>query len=298
MWEAVADRLPDAPAQRHAGSCGPGRSSTSAPTPSPPISWVGRRRAGQGRPVPLQRPRVPRVGVRRVQGRPGRGQHQLPLHARRTDLPVGQRRRRRRRVPRRLQRALRGRPRAPAADPHVAVGRRRLRAVPRLGDAVRSSDLRRGRVAPRRRGAARAITCCCSTPAARPACQGCDVAPGRPVPRPRPARAAAAGRRRPTSTTSPPQLDRPGPSSLPGGTADARHRPVQRLDDAVCRRVDRHPRRPPLRPRRTARHGRAGAGQVDDDRRRRLRPTDPAGPRRRARAAGTSRRCASSSRRA
>ena len=43
-------------------------------------------------------------------------------------------------------------------------------------------------------------------------------------------------------------------------TADARDRPVQRLDDAVCRRLDRHSRRPPLRPRRAARHGRAASG--------------------------------------
>ena len=223
------------------GRRGPGRSSTSAPTPSPPTSWPRRRRAGQGRPVPLQRPRVPRVDVRRVQGRARRRQHQLPLHRRRADLPVGQRRRRRRRVPRRVRRAVRGRPRAAAAYPHVAVGRRRLRPCPAWATPYEAAAAPwPGRTAaPWGRSGDHLLLLYTGGTTGMP--EGGDVAPGRPVPRPRPARAGAAARRRPMSTTSPPQLDRPGPSSLPGGTADARHRAVQRVDDAVDRRVDRHP---------------------------------------------------------
>ena len=59
----------------------------------------------------------------------------------------------------------------PAAHPHVAVGRRRQRAVPGLGDAVRGRrHVGARRPDRRRRGVAPATTSCCSTPAARPAC--------------------------------------------------------------------------------------------------------------------------------
>ena len=113
---------------------------------------AGRRRgrAGQGRPVPLQRAGVHRVGVRRVQGRAGDRQHELPLRRRRARLPVGQRRRRGRRVPRRVHRAHRRAAPPPAADPHVAVGRRRPRPVPGLGDPLRDGRRHADR-GPRRR---------------------------------------------------------------------------------------------------------------------------------------------------
>ena len=97
-------------------------------------------------------------------------------------------------------------------------------------------------------------------------------------------------RRPPATAGRRPRPRRParasGPVEPARRTADARDRPVQRLDDAVCRRLDRHSRRPPLRRRRAARHDRGRAGEVDDDRWRRLRPTDPARPRCRARSLG------------
>ena len=53
----------------------------------------------------------------------------------------------------------------------LAVGRRRERPVPGVGDAVRSGrSLRHRRQRQRLRGAAAAIISCCSTPAARPGC--------------------------------------------------------------------------------------------------------------------------------
>ena len=171
VWEAVARRLPDAPAQRHAGSLWTWREFDRTGRRHRRASpRAGRRRAGQGRPIPVQRSRVPRVGVRRVQGRPRRGQHQLSLHARRADLPLGQRRRRRRRLPRRVRRPVRDGPRSIAAHPHVAVGRRRLGALPGLGHAVRSGDVTLAGTDAGSRGAVTAITSCSSTPAARQAC--------------------------------------------------------------------------------------------------------------------------------
>ena len=74
------------------------------------------------------------------------GQHELPLHRRRARLPVGQRRRRRRRVPRHVHRAT-------ASDRATAC--RAIRtwlwvddgsgAVPGLGDAVRGGRRTRRR---------------------------------------------------------------------------------------------------------------------------------------------------------
>ena len=112
VWEVVAEQIPDAQAQVH----GDRR-----------VTWAefdrrangvaatlldrGRHRAGQGGAVPLQRPRVHRVDVRGVQGRPRPHQHQLPVPGRRARLPVGQRRLRGRRVPRRVHRHDRAHPR-------------------------------------------------------------------------------------------------------------------------------------------------------------------------------------------
>ena len=56
---------------------------------------------GQGGAVPVQQSGIPRGLLRLLQGRSGPGQHQLPLRRRRAGLSVGQRRRRRSRVPRR-----------------------------------------------------------------------------------------------------------------------------------------------------------------------------------------------------
>ena len=116
VWEVVAAAGP----RRHRP--GPGRPARhvarlrpAGQRHRPGAARRRRRGAGQGRAVPLQLPRVPRVGVRRLQGRPGPGQHELPLRRRRARLPVGQRRRGRRRVPRHLRRAHRGHPRPRAA---------------------------------------------------------------------------------------------------------------------------------------------------------------------------------------
>ena len=81
IWEVVAEQVPDAPAQvqgdrrDHVGRVRPPGRRRGPGT----LLDAGAERAGQGRPVPLQRPRVPRVDVRRLQGRAGAGQHQLPL---------------------------------------------------------------------------------------------------------------------------------------------------------------------------------------------------------------------------
>ena len=71
----------------------PGRSSTGGPTTwAGGCSGPGWRRTGQGGALPLQLPRVPRVHLRRLQGRTGPDQHQLPLRRRRAGVPVGERR--------------------------------------------------------------------------------------------------------------------------------------------------------------------------------------------------------------
>ena len=191
---------------------------------------AGAAAAGQGRPLPLQRPRVPRVAVRGVQGRPGPGQHQLPLHRRRARLPVGQRRRGRRRVPRHVRRARRRRSATGCPGQALALGRRRHRARARLGHALRGRGRRRHRpsavapLGPRRRRPAPALHRRHHRHA-----QGRHVAPGRPLPRA-------------TRTPSHPQygddtdLDLDAPSSLTGPgpvhvarlPADARHRLVHR----------------------------------------------------------------------
>ena len=182
------------------GRCGPGASSTSAPTPSPPTSSsagvVEQDKVAQylyNGPEYLESVFAAfKAGLAVVNTNYRYTPDEL-------DLPLGQRRRRRRRLPRRVRRAVRDGPRSIAADPHVAVGRRRLRALPGMGDAVRSGDVALagtddGPVGPSRR----------SPPAPlhrrhdRHA-QGSDVAPGRPVPGPRPAQpppAPAARRRR------------------------------------------------------------------------------------------------------
>ncbi len=171
LWETVTAQIPDALAQQQgARTFTWAEFNRRANGIASVLLRTGLRRAGQGRPVPLQRPRVPGVDLRRVQGRLRRRQHQLPVRRRRTRLPVGQRRRHRRGVPRCIRRAVRSRARSGPEGAHLAVGRRRHRTVPRLGDAVRSRCRRGHRRQRRGRGGAAATTCCCSTPAAPPAC--------------------------------------------------------------------------------------------------------------------------------
>ena len=135
--------------------------------------------AVEGRPVPLQLHRVPRVDGRRVQGLGRPGEHQLPLRAGGDPLPVRQRRRRGRGVPRLVHRAARRDPRPAAEGAPVVRRRRRGRRRSGVGDSVRVG----GRC--RRRSPERTVAAQWRRPPAavhrrhdRHA-QGRDVAPGR-----------------------------------------------------------------------------------------------------------------------
>ncbi len=72
VWEIVAQQVPDAPAQvqgdRRVTWAEFDRRANGV---AQALLDAGVAGAGQGRPVPLQRPRVPRVDVRHLQGRPG-----------------------------------------------------------------------------------------------------------------------------------------------------------------------------------------------------------------------------------
>ena len=92
--------------------------------------------------LPLQLARVHPGHVRRHEGRARAGEHELPLRRRRAVVSLGQRRRGGGRVPRWFRRPDRADPRPGARGEGLALGRRRLRALPRLGHAVR----RRGEV--------------------------------------------------------------------------------------------------------------------------------------------------------
>ena len=266
-WERVAERIPNELAQRQ----GDREYTWSRVRPTrrrhrrhAARRW--RRRAGQGRPLPLQLPRVPREQLRRVQGGTGDRQHQLPVRGRRARVPLEQRRRGGSRLPRHVRRAVRCRARSGAGCPAVAVGRRRVGAVPGVGGSVRSG---RGVGDGARRSAVGSIG---RSPVAalhrrhHRHAQGRDVAPGRSVRRPRreqPAPdAARTGPRRARRT------GRGGGSPQPARrTVDARHRLLQRGEqpDVGWQRHDDG--RAALRRRRAARHRRAVLDQLDVDRR-------------------------------
>ena len=206
LFEALAERQPEAMAQRHAGVTTTwAEFDRRADGVAADAARRRRRRAGQGRPVPLQRAGVPRVGVRRVQGRAGdrstRTTATPPTSSSTcgttpTSSPSSS-------TARSPSASTSCRHRA-AAHPHVAVGRRRPRAVPGLGDRrTRTPRRRRPAATSPGRGAAPATTSCCSTPAARPAAEGRDVAPGRPVRRPRLGQPQAPAARARTSTRPP-----------------------------------------------------------------------------------------------
>ena len=126
--------------------------------------------AGQGRRLPLQLARVHPGHVRRHEGRPRAGEHELPLRRRRAVVSLGQRRRGGGRVPRWFRRADRADPRPGARGEGLALGGRRLRALPRLGHAVRGRARSAGWAGRGRRGGAAATTSTCSTRAARRGC--------------------------------------------------------------------------------------------------------------------------------
>ena len=149
VWETVADDAARRPRPHPRGPHRrPGRSSTAGPT-----TWPGGcSGAGVGHQdkVALYLYNCPeyleatfacfKVGL-------VPDQHQLPLRRRRARLPVGQRRRRGRGLPRGLRRAHRGHPRPRARRPQLAVGRRRHGRLPGVGDALRGGgrDHRRRR---------------------------------------------------------------------------------------------------------------------------------------------------------
>ena len=172
VWEVVAQQVPDAPAQVQ----GDRRVTWARVRPAgqrhrPGAARRRRRGAGQGRPVPLQRPRVPRVDVRHA-SRPA-SPRSTPTTAtrRRARLPLGQRRRRRRRVPRHLRRAHRGHPRPGAAGASSGCGSTTAAARAPTGRRPTRPPPR-----PARRSRCRAPwgrdgdDLYCSTPAAPPAC--------------------------------------------------------------------------------------------------------------------------------
>ena len=195
VYEANAAAVPDRPVPD------PGRPRRHVGRARPPGRRAGRRHGrrrprppGEGRLLPLQLPRVPRGRRRRVQGRVRARQHELPLRPRRDPLPVRQRRRRGRRLPRHVQpscstasatacpasSAGTSSPTRPAPGPDWATP---------YEDVVTSGRDARPTAGPQRR---------------RPAvplhrrhdrhAEGRDVAPGRPVQRHRRRRQRAAGR--------------------------------------------------------------------------------------------------------
>ena len=210
VFEAVAERQPDALAQRHGG-----RSTT----------WAEFDRRADGVAAALlaagvveqdkvaqylyNAPEYLESTFGAFKAGLATGQHQLPLHRRRARLPVGQRRRRRRRLPRHVRRA------------HRRAARPRCRASARgCGSTTAAARARTGR-----RRTRRAATSAPDGPTVAPVgplrrppraalhrrhdrhAEGRDVAPGRPVRRPRrgqpQAPAAGAGPRRGRASGSP-----------------------------------------------------------------------------------------------
>ena len=174
VFEAVADRQPDALAQRHGGRLDdvgrvrpPGRRhrrhAARRRVPSSRTRWrstsTTRRRTSSRRSAPS------RPGLATVNTNYRYADDELVV-------PVGQRRRRRRRVPRHVRRARRG-----AADRACRASTRGCGSTTAAARARRGPSTTRPRRPPRPttgwpgRGVAPATTCCCSTPAARRACR-------------------------------------------------------------------------------------------------------------------------------
>ena len=244
--------------------------------------------------------RVPRVDVRRHQGRPRPGQHQLPLRRRRAGLPVGQRRRRR---------PWSSTGRSPSASSGSGPG------CPGSGGGCGSTTASGPcpdwatpyeEVAWSTRGRVRA-------PWGRSGDDLIMLYTGGTTGMPKGvmwrqddlfARLNAGGFRRydetAASRASAASSAEAGPGMLaaPGLPADARHRGLHRHRSA-CSEGGRVVllERPPLRPGRAARHGRAREGQRPGHRGRPVRPADARPPSTQSPDAGTSRRSWASSRR-
>ena len=241
LWECIADRIPDALALQHADRSLTWREmDRRADALAAALLETGVARAGQGRALPLQLVRVHREPLRSVQGGAGAAEHELPLWRRRARLPVGQRRRGRRHLPRRVRRAASTalRHRVPRVRtwwwvddgsgpcPAWATPYESAASTP-VGSADGSA------VGPQRRSPAAPLHGGHDRYAERG-----DVATGRSRRRagrdeqaPAPARAGPRRRR---------GADREArPAQPAGGAADARHRAVQRDRQPHDRRLDR-----------------------------------------------------------
>ena len=168
VWEAVADRLPDAPAQRHAGASWTWRVfDRRADAVAAHLLASGLAEQDKVAQYLYNGPEYLESVFAAFKAGLAVVNTNYRYTDRRADLPVGQRRRRRRRLPRRLRRAVRRRSASgcrrstrgsgSTTDPGPAPpGRPRTKRSRHPGRGERT-----------RRGDARAITCCSSTPGAR-----------------------------------------------------------------------------------------------------------------------------------
>ncbi len=223
-----------------------------------------------------------------VQGRARPGQHQLPLRRRRAALPVGQRRRHRRRLPRRVRRARSRRSATSCPTSRDGCGSTTTRAPAPTGRlrTRTSANSHAERVeAPWGRsgddlymlytggttGMPKGVMWRQDDLFLHPQCDQPRRAARSVQPRPRPRARVDQGAR---------------PRDDAGVPAHARHRRVHLVLVARQRGLHRHPLQPRLRPRGAARRGRATRRQHPRHRRRRVRQTDAARPRGRSRSMG------------
>ena len=131
VWETIADAIPDEVALVHGDVRRTWREYDERAARLAGALDRGRARARlQDRHLPLQRQRVPRDAVRRLQAARRAGERELPVPRRRAVVPARQRRRRGHRVPRQPGRSGgEGRPSAPEAEA-AGGGRRRRCARP------------------------------------------------------------------------------------------------------------------------------------------------------------------------
>ena len=145
IWEIVAEQIPDAPARSRATAGSPGPSSTGGPTASP-ATLLDRGAVEQDKVAQYLYNGPEYLESMFAASRPG-SCRSTPTTATPTtsSSTCGTTPTRRRRVPRPFADHDRAHPRPGARRQDLAVGRRRRRAVPRLGHALRG---RRHRPAP------------------------------------------------------------------------------------------------------------------------------------------------------